>query len=177
VDSAESLTSTQNAITSLLLASHHIAKGQPADFQITSSTQIASVVSQTTGTLTALLVSVAAISLVVGGIGIMNIMLVSVSERTREIGIRMSVGARRGAIRNQFLIEAVFLSGLGGLLGIAVGLFLGWVLTLLVGLPFEVALGWAALAFAVAALIGIVFGYYPAAQASRLDPITALRAD
>ncbi len=177
VDSASNLTSTQDDITALLRTLHHVATGQPADFQITSSTQIASVVDQTTGTLTVLLVSVAAISLVVGGIGIMNIMLVSVTERTREIGIRMAVGARRSAIRNQFLVEAVFLSGAGGVLGIVVGLLFGWILTLLVSLPFEIALGWSVLAFAVAALIGILFGYYPAALAARLDPITALRAD
>ena len=177
VDSASNLTSTESAVTTLLGKRHNIAKGQPDDFQITSSTQIASLVNQTTGTLTALLVSVAAISLIVGGIGIMNIMLVSVTERTREIGIRMAVGARRSAVRNQFLVEAVFLSGAGGALGIGLGLLLGWILTVVVGLPFEIVLGWIVLAFGVSALIGILFGYYPAAQAARLDPITALRAE
>ncbi len=177
VDSAGNLTSAQDSITTLLRSQHHIAKGQPGDFRITSSNQIASVVNQTTGTLTALLVSVAAISLVVGGIGIMNIMLVSVTERTREIGIRMAVGARRSAIRNQFLVEAVFLSGVGGILGILIGLFLGYALTSLVGLPFGIDAGWTLLAFAVSALVGILFGYYPAARAAQLDPISALRAE
>ncbi len=177
VDSAANLTATQQAITTLLQTRHQIKVGQPADFMITSSNQIASLVDQTTSTLTLLLVSVAAISLIVGGIGIMNIMLVSVTERTREIGIRMAIGARRRAIRNQFLVEAVLLSGIGGLLGIFLGLLLGRVLTFLVNLPFGIDAGWTTIAFVVAALVGVVFGYYPAAQASRLDPITALRTE
>jgi len=106
----------------------------------------------------------------------MNIMLVSVTERTREIGVRMALGARRGDIRNQFLIEAVTLSAVGGALGILIGLLIGWSLTSL-GLPFTISLQWTALAFAVAAGVGVVFGLYPAAQAARLDPIVALRTE
>ena len=176
-DDASNVTAAENAITTLLEQRHHIQSGQADDFRINSSNQIASAVQSNIGTLTLLLVGIAAISLVVGGIGIMNIMLVSVTERTREIGVRMALGARRGDIRNQFLIEAVTLSAVGGALGILIGLLIGWSLTSLVGLPFTISLQWTALAFAVAAAVGVVFGLYPAAQAARLDPIVALRTE
>jgi putative ABC transport system permease protein len=115
--------------------------------------------------------------LLVGGIGIMNIMLVSVTERTREIGVRMAIGARRSDIRNQFLIEALTLSCAGGVIGILIGLIGGWALTNAFSLPFIASLPWIALAFGVAALVGVVFGFYPAIRASQLDPIVALRTE
>jgi putative ABC transport system permease protein len=107
----------------------------------------------------------------------MNIMLVSVTERTREIGVRLAVGARRKDIRNQFLIEALTLSATGGLIGIVLGLLLGLVLTTAFGLPFVPSLVWIAVAFIVSALVGVIFGLYPAIRASRLDPIVALRSE
>ncbi len=177
VDDASNVTATQNAIQALLEQRHRIQAGQADDFRISSSNQIAATVQQNISTLSLLLVGIAAISLIVGGIGIMNIMLVSVTERTREIGVRMALGARRSDIRNQFLIEAVALSVVGGALGIIIGLIGGFAFTTLVGLPFAVSYGWVALAFGVAAAVGVVFGLYPAAQASRLDPIVALRME
>jgi putative ABC transport system permease protein len=129
------------------------------------------------GILNVLIVIIASVSLVVGGIGIMNIMLVSVTERTREIGIRMAVGATPSAIRNQFLIEAVILSMIGGAIGISLGLAAAYGLGSLVNWPIYITsiLDWIAMAFGVAAAVGVFFGYYPAAKASRLDPIEALR--
>ncbi len=177
VDSTSNLTTAQTDITQLLEQRHHIATSQPDNFRISSSNQIAAAVQSNISTLTLLLVGIAAISLIVGGIGIMNIMLVSVTERTREIGVRMALGARRSDVRNQFLIEAIALSATGGLLGIAIGLTLGFALTSLVGLPFSVSIGWTALAFFVSAAIGVLFGLYPAALAARLDPIVALRTE
>jgi len=177
VDATGNVTSTQSAIQSLLEQRHHIESGQPDDFRINSSNQIASAVQQNISTLTLLLVGIAAISLLVGGIGIMNIMLVSVTERTREIGIRMALGARRSDIRNQFLIEAVALSVVGGALGILIGLLGGFVFTSSAGLPFALSYGWMALSFTVAAVVGVIFGLYPAAMAARLDPIVALRTE
>jgi len=128
-------------------------------------------------TMTALLASIAAISLVVGGIGIMNIMLVSVTERTREIGLRLAMGARRKDVLVQFLVEAVVLSLLGGVVGIAAGIAAARGLTALMSWPTEVSPQAIALAFAISALIGVAFGYYPARRASRLDPIVALRRE
>jgi ABC-type antimicrobial peptide transport system permease subunit len=126
-------------------------------------------------TMTALLASIAAISLLVGGIGIMNIMLVSVTERTQEIGLRLAVGARRRDVMVQFLVEAVVLSLAGGLVGVAVGVGAAKVLTLLLEWPTRVTPGTIALAFGIAAAVGVAFGFYPARRASRLDPIDALR--
>lgn len=177
VDNASNVSGAQTAIQTLLEQRHHIKTGQADDFRISSSNQIAATVQQNISTLTLLLVGIAAISLIVGGIGIMNIMLVSVTERTREIGVRMALGARRSDIRNQFLIEAVALSVVGGALGIVIGLLGGYIFTTLVGLPFSIAYSWVALAFSVAAVVGVVFGLYPAAQAARLDPIVALRTE
>lgn len=177
VDDSNNVTATQAAITTLLTQRHHIQSGQPADFRINSSNQIAASVQTSISTLTLLLVGIATISLIVGGIGIMNIMLVSVTERTREIGVRVALGARRSDIRNQFLIEAITLSAVGGVLGIALGLLAGGVFCALAGLPFSVSVGWTALAFGVSAGIGVLFGLYPAARAARLDPIVALRSE
>jgi putative ABC transport system permease protein len=143
------------------------------DFTVMTQQQTLGILSTLLGTLTAMLAGIAAISLLVGGIGIMNIMLVSVSERTREIGIRKAVGARTYDILSQFVIEAMVLSALGGVTGIAVGLAAAWALRPWV--PVELTAGTIALAFAFSAGIGVFFGVYPAVKASRLDPIDALR--
>jgi putative ABC transport system permease protein len=177
VNDASNVTSAQAAVTTLLEQRHQIPAGGTDDFTVFSSNQLVQTAQTFTQTLTFLLVGIAAISLLVGGIGIMNIMLVSVTERTREIGIRMAIGARRRDIRNQFLIEAVALSAAGGILGTAIGLSVGAVLTHAFSLPFVVSVPWVALAVGVSAAIGIAFGLYPAVRASRLDPIVALRTE
>jgi putative ABC transport system permease protein len=177
VDNANNVASTETAITALLEQRHNIPAGGTDDFTVRSSDQLVATAQSFASTLTVLLVGIAAISLIVGGIGIMNIMLVSVTERTREIGIRMAIGARRRDIRNQFLIEAIALSAAGGLIGIAVGLTAGFLLTTRFGLPFAFSPLPMALAVGVSAAIGVAFGLYPAIRASHLDPIVALRAE
>ncbi len=137
--------------------------------------EMSSTLSRAGSTMTALLGSIAAISLIVGGIGIMNIMLVSVTERTKEIGIRLAVGARRRDVLLQFLVEAMVMSLIGGTIGVAIGLVTAESLTAILDWPTEVSLTTVVSAFAIAALVGIVFGYYPARRASRLDPIDSLR--
>ncbi len=162
-------------ITSVLRQRHHIAEGAPPDFEIQTQKDMQSVQGAIYVILTVLLVAVAGISLVVGGIGIMNIMLVSVTERTREIGIRMAIGAREADIRTQFLVEAVVLSLLGGLAGVAFG---GVVISGIARvLDWKMGIDPAALVVSVlvSAAIGIGFGFFPARRASRLDPIEALR--
>ncbi|HEV2583019.1 MAG TPA: FtsX-like permease family protein, partial [Ktedonobacteraceae bacterium] len=151
--------------------------GQANDFQIINGSQLVQTAQQSTAELTILLVGIAAISLTVGGIGIMNIMLVSVTERTRDIGICMAIGARQRDIRNQFLLEALLLSVIGGLIGIMLGLGFGFELTSKIGFPFVFNPSALALAFGVSAVVGIVFGLYPAVRASKLDPIVALRTE
>jgi putative ABC transport system permease protein len=177
VDSADNVNDTQTAITTLLEQRHNIPSGGTDDFLIRSSNQLVATAQSQEQTLTFLLVGIAAISLLVGGIGIMNIMLVSVTERTREIGIRMAIGARRRDVRDQFLIEALTLSVAGGLIGIAIGLIGGYVMTRNYALPFTVSPLSILLAAGVSALIGVGFGFYPAVRASRLDPIVALRSE
>jgi putative ABC transport system permease protein len=177
VDAATNVAQAQDAITAVLEEQHHIPAGGPDDFQIRSANQLVQTAQSFTQTLTFLLVGIAAISLIVGGIGIMNIMLVSVTERTREIGVRMAVGARRRDIRNQFLIEAVTLSSAGGIIGILIGLSIGLVLTHAFNLPFVLNLPSILLAFGVSAVVGVIFGLYPAVRASQLDPIVALRTE
>ena len=137
--------------------------------------EMSSTLSRAGSTMTALLGSIAAISLIVGGIGIMNIMLVSVTERTKEIGIRLAVGARRRDVLLQFLVEAMVMSLIGGAIGVAIGLVTAESLTAILDWPTDVSLTTVTAAFAIAALVGIVFGYYPARRASRLDPIESLR--
>jgi putative ABC transport system permease protein len=173
VDSTDQIAAVKQAVTALLQARH----GGSASFNILSANDLVASAQQSAQTLTYLLVGIAAISLIVGGIGILNIMLVSATERTREIGIRMAVGARRGDIRNQFLIEALTLSSAGGGIGAALGLIAGLALTRSMQLPFVPAFGPILLALGVAAAIGLTFGLYPALRASRLDPIVALRAE
>ncbi len=158
-----------------LLANHKIADEKLADFSAFSSADLLSTISSVTGVLTSVLAGIAAISLVVGGIGIMNIMLVSVTERTREIGLRKAVGARTSDILVQFIIEAVVLTITGGIVGIALGVLVGRVAANAIGFAPVVTGGSIALAVGVSSLVGLLFGVYPAAKAAMLDPIQALR--
>ncbi|HSK77864.1 MAG TPA: ABC transporter permease [Thermoanaerobaculia bacterium] len=173
--SAALVPQAQSEIDALLRQRHRIGPGQDADFTMRSQEEIASTSAQTSKTLSILLGSAAAISLLVGGIGIMNIMLVSVTERTREIGIRLAIGAKGRHVLLQFLLEAMALSIVGGILGVALGLLIPSLVSRFAGLPTEVSTSSVLLAFSFAAAIGIFFGYYPARKASRLDPIDALR--
>lgn len=150
---------------------------QASDFQVFSGNQLVQTAQQNTAELAILLIGIAAVSLSIGGIGIMNIMLVSVAERTREIGIRMAIGARQRDIRNQFLLEALMLSVIGGIIGIIVGLIGGYALTQGLGFPFVFSAIAIAIAFSVSAIVGISFGLYPAVCAAKLDPIVALRTE
>lgn len=169
------MTTIQQEITNLLLQRHNISNPQLADFQVLNQQDIVQTASAVTNTMTILLASIAGISLIVGGIGIMNMMLTTVTERTREIGLRKAIGAKRKDISLQFLSEAVMLTFFGGFVGIV----LGWVISLLVtkfaGIATQVSLSSIALAFGVSAAIGIIFGYYPARRAASLNPIEALR--
>jgi ABC-type antimicrobial peptide transport system permease subunit len=162
-------------MTQLLHERHRIRPGEPDDFSIRDMTEMTKALSSTTSLMTNLLLCVALISLVVGGVGIMNIMLVSVTERTREIGLRMAVGARARDILRQFLVEAVVLCVLGGALGIAFGRGGSLLVRVLLHWPTELSLGAIFAAVIVSVSVGVIFGYYPAWKASRLDPIEALR--
>ncbi|MBX5466904.1 MAG: ABC transporter permease [Firmicutes bacterium] len=173
--SAADMNLAQAEITATLRADHHLAPSQADDFQIFNQATLLSSLSSVSATLTALLTGVAAISLLVGGIGIMNIMLVSVTERTREIGIRKAIGATRGMILTQFVIEAVTVSALGGLLGAIVGVGGSGILGRLMHTPAPVSGTSVAVAFLFALLVGVVFGVYPARKAALLKPIDALR--
>jgi putative ABC transport system permease protein len=176
--SSDTMDITTSDVTNILLQRHNISDPANADFTVTNQNDTLAAVNSTTAIFTLLLGAIGGISLLVGGIGIMNIMLVSVNERTREIGIRKAVGARRGDILTQFLIEAVALTGLGGVLGIV----LGWAITQVVhqipaaaSVPLLITSGTVIIAVGVSVAIGIVFGLYPAMRAARLHPIQALR--
>ena len=162
-------------INGVLRERHHIRADEPDDFTVRDMTEMSAALSSTTSLMTNLLLGVALISLVVGGVGIMNIMLVSVTERTREIGLRMAVGARARDILRQFLIEAVALCLAGGVLGILVGRGSSYLVTVVLRWPTELSVVAIVAAVAVSAVVGIAFGYYPAWKGSRLDPIEALR--
>ncbi|HEY4117809.1 MAG TPA: ABC transporter permease [Byssovorax sp.] len=176
--SATSAGDTQRAqreITSILRDRHRLASANEDDFSIRNLTEIAAAQQQGTNALTGLLAAIAIVSLVVGGIGIMNIMLVSVTERTREIGVRMAVGAKPWNILAQFLVESTALSMMGGLVGVVAGSLAARAVASRLGFPFATRLDTVALAFGFSAAVGIGFGLYPARKASRLDPIEALR--
>jgi putative ABC transport system permease protein len=173
--SANEVGQAQIEIESLLRQRHRLQGGQESDFNMRSQEEIASTSAQTSRTLSILLGSAAAISLLVGGIGIMNIMLVSVTERTREIGVRLAIGAKGRHVLLQFLLEAIALSVVGGGIGVGLGLLIPNLVTRFAGLPTQVSSGSVLLAFGFAAAIGVFFGFYPARKASRLDPIDALR--
>jgi putative ABC transport system permease protein len=176
--SSDTMVATTADVTDVLLQRHKITDVALADFTVTNQNDTLAALNQVTGTFTILLAAIGGISLLVGGIGIMNIMLVSVNERTREIGIRKAVGARRRDILVQFLIEAVGLTGIGGVLGI----LLGWGITVVVhqipaaaNIPIAITAGTVIIAVGVSVAIGVVFGLYPAMRAARLHPIQALR--
>ena len=170
-----SMTTMQEEITSLLLARHNIADPQLADFSTMNQADIIATASAVTGTFTMLLGAIAGISLLVGGIGIMNMMLTTVTERTREIGLRKAIGAKSSDINMQFLCEAVMLTFIGGVAGIILGWLIAFVIGQFAGITATISPTSIILACSVSAGIGIVFGYYPAQRASKLNPIEALR--
>jgi ABC-type antimicrobial peptide transport system permease subunit len=173
--SAEQVQEAQDQIDALLRQRHRIAPGGDADFMMRSQEEMAQASAQQAELMGNLLLGIAIVSLFVGGIGIMNIMLVSVTERTREIGIRMAIGARGKHVLLQFLFEAVTLSVLGGLIGVLVGIGVARAFAKFMKWPIVISPTAIVVAFAVAASVGIFFGFYPARKASRLDPIDALR--
>jgi putative ABC transport system permease protein len=172
---ASLLTPVQKDLTDLLRQRHRIQIGKDDDFNVRNQQEIAEAATATARTMSGLLGGVALVSLIVGGIGIMNIMLVSVTERTREIGIRMAVGAHGRDILLQFLIEATTLSSFGGILGILLGLGASKAISSVQGWPVQTSTTWMLIAFISSAAVGVFFGFYPAHKASRLDPIDALR--
>jgi putative ABC transport system permease protein len=169
------MSQVQTSVTNALLERHHIASVDRADFSVLNQSDLVSAASSVTDTFTTLLASIASISLLVGGIGIMNMMLTTVTERTREIGLRQAIGAEKNEIVGQFLGEAVLLTVLGGLIGILLGYGVSKMLSSLMQTPTVVSLSSVLLAFGVSAGIGLVFGFYPAQRAARLNPIQALR--
>jgi putative ABC transport system permease protein len=173
--SQDVMTDAQNEVGYLLLARHKLSSPTDADFSIFSQNDILQTASQTTGTFTTLLSGIAAISLIVGGIGIMNIMLVTVTERTREIGLRKALGAKKKTIITQFLTESIILTSTGGLLGMILGVLSAYIICTLTGSPFTISVSAIILALIVSGGTGILFGWYPAQKAAGLQPIEALR--
>lgn len=174
--SPDLMTDAENQVGYLLLARHQLSDPSKADFSILSQSDILNAASSTTGTFTALLSGIAAISLLVGGIGIMNIMLVTVTERIREIGLRKALGAKKKTIITQFLSEAIILTFAGGIIGMVLGVFISYLIAvLLLHLPFVLSWSSVFLAIFVSGGIGILFGWYPANRAANLSPIEALR--
>ncbi len=180
--SPELMAEAQHEIRQILFERHHIPPGEPPDFRINDMGEVAAMLAIVTGTMTALLASIAGISLLVGGVGIMNIMLVSVTERTREIGIRLAVGARSSDILWQFLVEAVLLSAIGGIIGFALGWSASTGVTVIInhvtsGTKWPIVMSFKAAVVAIlfSTAVGVFFGFFPALRASRMDPIDALR--
>ncbi len=180
--SMDKMSQAETEIRNLLAERHGIAPGESVDFRVQNTTEIADMLNVVTGTMTLMLASIAGISLVVGGVGIMNIMLIAVSERTKEIGIRMAVGARGGDIMKQFLVESVMLSCIGGLIGLGLGVSASAGITALINQlssgsdwPVVISIPAAIAAILFSAGVGVFFGFFPALRASRLDPIEALR--
>jgi putative ABC transport system permease protein len=174
-ENEEVTTAAVTEITQILRDSHRLRSNEDNDFSVRTQQELIATLSSTSGLLTVLLTVIAGISLVIGGIGIMNIMYVSVTERTREIGLRMSIGARGKDILLQFLMEAILISITGGVIGVLFGFLSTWLVTLTLKWPTVVSESSVLLSFVVCALTGIFFGYYPALKASNLDPIEALR--
>ncbi|HEX7722101.1 MAG TPA: FtsX-like permease family protein, partial [Pyrinomonadaceae bacterium] len=164
-------------IGEVLRERHRLREGEPDDFQVRDMTEINDMVGESTKLVGTLLIIVAAISLAVGGVGIMNIMLVSVTERTKEIGIRKAVGARRKDILTQFLIEAVMVTAIGGAFGVLTGFGTAWLIALAIGFPLLFSIWSAVLGVGVSSIVGVISGLWPAWRAARLDPIDALRAE
>ena len=175
VTDSESVDGVVGEVENLLIDRHEIIDMDLKDFTIMNFQEMISTISNVTGILTTLLSAIAAISLLVGGIGIMNIMLVTVTERTKEIGLLKSIGAKNGHILNQFLLEAVVLTVTGGLIGVTIGVGISFVIAKIVSIPFIVKISSIAIAVGVSSLVGVVFGYYPARNAAKLSPIDALR--
>jgi len=169
------MTAAEESVDALLLANHNISDSTMADFQIQNMTDMLDTISTVTGTFTTLLAAIAGISLLVGGIGIMNMMLTTVTERTREIGLRKAIGADDNVISLQFLAESVMLTLIGGALGILIGWIIALVAAQLLSMQAIVSLNAVLLAASVCAFIGVVFGYYPARRAAQMSPIEALR--
>lgn len=169
------MSQAQDQIGYLLLARHKLTDPLQADFTIMSQSDILSAASQVTGTFTTLLSGIAAISLLVGGIGIMNIMLVTVTERTREVGLRKALGAKKKDIITQFLTEAIILTCVGGIIGMVLGMIASWFIAKIISLPYVLSIPSIFLAMGVSGIIGIIFGWYPARKAANLPPIEALR--
>ena len=173
-DAADQVQTAIDQVSATLARRHDIQPGQPNDFNVRNLSQIAEAQAGSSQVMALLLAAVASISLLVGGVGIMNILLVSVTERTREIGIRMAIGAQRLQVMLQFLVEAVLLSVGGGLAGIAFGIAASKLISVIAGWPTQLSLGAILGGFAFSAAVGVFFGFYPARKASRLDPIEAL---
>jgi putative ABC transport system permease protein len=174
-DSADRIDSARRQVEAVLSARRYKPPGEEPDFAVRDPREIQAVLESVTGILSALLAGVAAVSLAVGGIGIMNIMLVSVAERTREIGVRLAVGARTGDVLIQFLIEATMLSSVGGVIGLVIGLAAGYTAALVIGIPYVVPIAAIPVALGVSAVIGVAFGVVPARRAAHLSPLAALR--
>lgn len=175
VHDSEAMNQTIDDVEALLRDRHELDEDEENDFQITSSQDIISTVSSITGLLTAMIAGISGISLVVGGVGVMNIMLVSVTERTREIGLLKAIGAKERDILTQFLVEAVVMSLIGGIIGIILGISGAFLIAIIANIPFVVSVPAVILAVGVSTLVGIVFGIYPARRAAKLSPIDALR--
>ncbi|MCL5969967.1 MAG: ABC transporter permease [Patescibacteria group bacterium] len=173
--SKDVMADAQNEVGYFLLARHKLSDPSKADFSILSQADILGAASQVTGIFTALLSGIAAISLLVGGIGIMNIMLVTVTERIKEIGLRKALGAKKKTIITQFLVEAIMLTVAGGVFGMVLGIFISYIIASLIKLPFVLSWSSVVLAITVSGGIGILFGWYPARKAANLSPIEALR--
>jgi putative ABC transport system permease protein len=175
VESSEQVEQLMEEIEDALMLEHEIEKDEEVDFSLRSAQEMISTVSEVTGTMTAMLSGIAAISLLVGGIGIMNIMLVTVTERTKEIGLLKAIGAKSKDILTQFLIEAVVLTLFGGAIGMLVGVGITYIISGMINVPFVVSLSSVLLAIGVSGGVGILFGWYPASRAAKLHPIDALR--